>query len=343
MDSLLPNTALSAKERILSEDSDMASLDNYQEKLHSFELPDTFEQNLKARIQSGTDFSPAFGQLFFETLELSGLLGSFNNQYDPDIRELIRENLDAIILKYFKGSSLVITPSFIKKCIKDWKEFTLPGFRSLLKSCYKRNLDRKALDDVSSERDRVKGDVRKTLQIAYSDQLTTIPNRRAYDDHIKYLFENKPGKQMAFLRFDLDHFKQINDTLGHSNGDLVLKRFAKLLSTHARDGQAFRVGGEEFDVTLELGDDWTREQVIEMSNQVRKEFSEIDFSVEMGQENSVHATCSCGVAFGLTDDLGNLGDGGKISRVADKLLYKSKNEGRNRTSVADLHEADAVA
>src|SRR5437764_14803104 len=88
---------------------------------------------------------------------------------------------------------------------------------------------------------------------ALTDELTKLPNRRALaQQFLKEMQRARRGhKPIAFLMIDLDHFKQVNDTYGHLNGDAVLAELATLLSTGARESDVCaRYGGEEFALIL---------------------------------------------------------------------------------------------
>ena len=90
--------------------------------------------------------------------------------------------------------------------------------------------------------------------LALHDYLTGLPNRRLYQDRLARALERarRTGNQTALLVIDLDHFKQVNDTLGHHVGDLVLQRVGELFRTRVRRADTLaRTGGDEFSVILE--------------------------------------------------------------------------------------------
>ena len=161
---------------------------------------------------------------------------------------------------------------------------------------------------------------------AIRDPLTGLYNRR-------YLYETM-GRELArakrenypisFMMMDIDHFKQVNDTHGHSAGDQVLVALADLLRTHTRQGDiACRYGGEEFLVIMaEVGEvDAKRraEEICSNFNNLQIDYSGIKLS----------AAISIGAAFYPRD--GN--DSDMVIKAADAAMYKAKQDGRNRVRV----------
>lgn len=327
------------------ENSDPEDLDAYQSKLDNFQFPDEFVQLVRNELDAGVKFFPAMGHVFFESLEQAGLLNTFDNKFDPAIKRLIGDILDVIKKRYFGGFNPTnVRDNAIRRGFHENMDMILISVRTLLRSLYIRNLDQMKIDAVSMERDQVKGQVKATLEIAYSDALTGMPNRRAFGNHLKHLIKEKPGEQMAFLLFDADLFKSVNERYGYPVGNKVLRELARIISSYTKDGMAFRYGGEEFVVMLPLGKDWSVDQVLEMSNKVRKEFSEIIFeaTVAGGPSEDFSKTCSCGIAIGITDDLRDEGvdidevdvsklEGGVMFKKANQLLTEAKVGGRNMT------------
>lgn len=156
----------------------------------------------------------------------------------------------------------------------------------------------------------------RNLAKAHTDPLTGVLNRRA-------LFERFdadraiPGR--AVLVFDLDHFKLINDQLGHAQGDRTLRNFGELLLLHfSGDAVAARIGGEEFCVVLARQD---AEQAREMADDLRIEFAGL--SLPSGRGDAA-ATVSVGLATGGPDESFE-----SVLSRADAALYKAKQAGRN--------------
>ncbi len=126
----------------------------------------------------------------------------------------------------------------------------------------------------------------------------------------------------ALLMLDLDYFKRINDTYGHSTGDQVLRQFAQIIRQTSRtiDIPA-RLGGEEFAILLPGA---VKADAMAMAERLRKRVAEAFISHEKG---SVYITVSIGAAALSADDV----DGDAVLGYADAALYKAKDSGRNRS------------
>jgi diguanylate cyclase (GGDEF)-like protein len=100
------------------------------------------------------------------------------------------------------------------------------------------------------ERNTMQQRERELVRLAYSDPLTELPNRRAWDRDVPFRFESAKHdhQPLCLAVLDLDNFKQLNDRLGHQAGDEVLRVAGRKLSEHALPGQDFiaRLGGDEF-------------------------------------------------------------------------------------------------
>ncbi len=176
-----------------------------------------------------------------------------------------------------------------------------------------------------------------SYRMAYHDELTGLPARRAFNDAL-----NRLGNCYALAVVDIDHFKKFNDTYGHETGDQVLRMVASKLSRVSGGGEAFRFGGEEFCI---LFPGKTVCEAIPYLERLREEIATAAFFVR-GQDRVVksiehraperkgnietHVTISIGVA-GSSGKLVNVDDS---MRAADKALYRAKQEGRNRVEVA---------
>jgi diguanylate cyclase (GGDEF)-like protein len=165
---------------------------------------------------------------------------------------------------------------------------------------------------------------------AATDALTGLPNNRAARDTIKRLVAHasRTVSPLAAMLLDLDHFKQINDTLGHGKGDDVLAAVGATLRTTLRESDfVARYGGEEFVVLLPATG---REDAQLVGEKIREAIAQIRVA---GVERAI--TISVGIA-SLPDDAG---DAATLLRVADRALYSAKANGRNRVEVAASAEA----
>jgi diguanylate cyclase (GGDEF)-like protein len=162
---------------------------------------------------------------------------------------------------------------------------------------------------------------------ALTDSLTGIANRRAFFETGAPLLERTVAdrRPAALLLFDLDRFKEVNDTAGHQGGDRVLRVFSDLVSTAMRSGDLFaRLGGEEFACLL-LDVPMTR--ALQVAERVRGAFAMTPLA-----GLASNATVSVGVA--MASESGR--DLSSLLAIADRALYRAKAEGRNRVAPAPL-------
>ncbi len=158
------------------------------------------------------------------------------------------------------------------------------------------------------------------------DALTGAYNKRYFEGRIKeefsYCFRNKVP--LSLITFDIDHFKEINDTYGHPAGDYVLSGITALAKTMIRNEDILaRTGGEEFVIMLKAT---KAGGALILAERLRKLIDLNDFEFEGHQ---IHATVSLGVA---TLSGRNFSDWQAMFQLTDRLLYQSKNAGRNRVS-----------
>jgi len=160
---------------------------------------------------------------------------------------------------------------------------------------------------------------------ATHDQLTDLPNRRAFDGWLADNFSDFKAcnKSLAIAIMDIDHFKRINDGWSHLIGDQVICEVANILKAHCKGEQEVaRWGGEEFTFVFP---DMNTVQAQQLCEQLRKEIENKDFS-------SIAQGLSVTVSFGVSDS-DNVDDYDRLLSYADQALYKAKNNGRNRTEV----------
>jgi diguanylate cyclase (GGDEF)-like protein len=160
---------------------------------------------------------------------------------------------------------------------------------------------------------------------ALTDELTKLPNRRALAQRFMEEVQRARRHQdwIAFVMIDLDHFKQVNDTYGHLNGDAVLAELAQILVTGARESDVCaRYGGEEFALILhETNLDGART----VAERIRAKVAAASFP------GGLKLTISVGVA--ATDQPALFT---QLIDRADQALYAAKQGGRNQVRVADM-------
>jgi len=173
--------------------------------------------------------------------------------------------------------------------------------------------------------DRLRSNVIQSLELALTDPLTGLHNRRYLETHLSLLFDGTGGRERSFsiLLVDIDFFKVINDTHGHSAGDDVLREFAKRFKTSLRGiDLACRFGGEEFLVIMPEADLVTAGNIGE---RVRAGIAAAPFKI-IGGSQSVDVTVSIGIATRLPGEV----SGETLIKRADEALYRAKRDGRNR-------------
>ncbi|MBI5681580.1 MAG: diguanylate cyclase [Deltaproteobacteria bacterium] len=183
---------------------------------------------------------------------------------------------------------------------------------------------KRQLDETTKDLEDKKERLDKVNKMAVTDPLTQIPNRRSLDLRLIHEINRvkRYGGSLSIVFIDLDHFKKINDTYGHSVGDEVLIAFASLLQNHLRETDyAGRYGGEEFTIILP-GTDRKGARIV--AERIRIEMKEKAF---MDKKKSICLKVTA--SFGITEYKD--GDDGKtILERADSALYQAKETGRDR-------------
>lgn len=194
--------------------------------------------------------------------------------------------------------------------------------------------------------------IENSYLLAYHDELTTLPSRRAFNEALMRLQE-----PYSIAVVDIDHFKKFNDTYGHDIGDQVLRLVASNLGRVTGGGQAYRCGGEEFNI---LFPGKTTSEVVEHLENLRKMIESSEFRMRGGDRRQaargperrarsrarkgdairqlvqqkplppLSVTVSIGVATAAKRD----SDPEALLKAADKALYRAKENGRNRVEAA---------
>jgi diguanylate cyclase (GGDEF)-like protein len=165
---------------------------------------------------------------------------------------------------------------------------------------------------------------------ALTDELTKLPNRRALAQRFLQEMQRarRHHKAIAFMMIDLDHFKQVNDTYGHLNGDAVLADLASILEHGARESDVCaRYGGEEFGLILH---ETTEAGARTLAERIRAKVAAATFP------GGLKLTISIGVA--ATDEPALFTT---LMERADQALYAAKQGGRNQVRVADMKAVPA--
>ena len=176
----------------------------------------------------------------------------------------------------------------------------------------------------------------KLQALAFYDALTNLPNRRLLADRLSQaqVISKRSGCYGAVLFMDLDNFKPLNDTYGHTIGDLLLIEVAHRLKTCVREMDTVaRFGGDEFIVLLsELGSDKeaSKGQAIAVAEKIRHLLSH-PYLLKISSDTIVEHHCTASI--GLTLFLGNDATEDEIFSQADNAMYQAKEKGRNTVLV----------
>ena len=173
--------------------------------------------------------------------------------------------------------------------------------------------------------ERLRDNVQMSIEMAITDPLTGLFNRRYMESHLTRLVDQAAarGKPLALMVIDIDYFKSINDNYGHDAGDDVLRDFAMRLKRSIRGiDLACRLGGEEFVIVMPETDTAVAAMVAE---RLRRRIAAEPFAIQQGAE-TIPVTISIGIASlrGRDDCAAHL------LKRADQALYRAKRDGRNR-------------
>jgi two-component system, cell cycle response regulator len=172
--------------------------------------------------------------------------------------------------------------------------------------------------------ERLRDNVQLSIEMAITDALTGLFNRRYMESHLSTLVEQAAtrGKPLTVLVLDIDYFKAINDTHGHDAGDDVLREFALRIRKSIRGiDLACRYGGEEFVIVMPETNMAVATMVAE---RLRRRIATEPFVIQQGAR-AVDVTISIGIAA-----LGENDEPVSVLKRADQALYRAKRDGRNR-------------
>jgi diguanylate cyclase (GGDEF)-like protein len=174
--------------------------------------------------------------------------------------------------------------------------------------------------------------VETSHRLAFADELTGLPSRRALNDALLTL-----GDEYAIAMVDIDHFKKFNDAHGHAAGDQLLRMIGTRLARVPGGGRAFRYGGEEFAV---LFPGCTVDEVRPHLEEFRRGLEATGFTLRghdrprrkpaTPRSGGARTTVSVTVSVGVAQPNGDRASAGDVLRAADRALYRAKRGGRNR-------------
>jgi len=167
-------------------------------------------------------------------------------------------------------------------------------------------------------------------KLSATDDLTRVASRRFFGKHFPREIDRaaRYGRPLSLILCDIDFFKQINDTLGHTGGDEILRQLGPRLQQNLRRGVDWiaRIGGEEFAIILP---ETRYEAALDTARKLRRCLAHEPFKVDSGKK-SIAVTASFGLCGLDRVPAGERGLADRILKIADAALYRSKHSGRNR-------------
>ena len=177
------------------------------------------------------------------------------------------------------------------------------------------------------ERIQNEANIRK---LAYSDQLTSLPNRAAFQKALDALWARSEDARLRFgvVLVDLDEFKDVNDQFGHSAGDEVLTETGRRLrASFGEDALVARLGGDEFAILLARGDD--------ESELLAKAESCADALSNKIRLDDVTIRCGASIGIAIAHSHDGITDAASLMKAADRALYHAKQSGRSMAKLYD--------
>lgn len=300
--------------------------------------------NLVYKAATGS-MEKLIGKIIDKNISISGLCISTHQIIRSDDMEN-DPRMDNQEIKQLQAKSMIITPFFYAKgaagvvkiissrlnAFSDIDIQTIRIIAGLIGEAINQQIMQTEMEQINEEKthalDDLKKSEKKIKHISRHDYLTNLPNRNFFNDQLELtLAKAKRKKQLiAIMYLDIDQFKDVNDTMGHSYGDKVLIAFANRLKQCMRASDvAARFGGDEFIV---LVDDIKEVQdAIVISNKILQAMRQ-PFTIS---NKPVVLTTSIGIAFLRDSDISP----DDFIRQADQALYVSKNSGRNTFYIYD--------
>ncbi len=221
----------------------------------------------------------------------------------------------------------LLSPLFAEDALMNSVSFALLAFGTLLFTVVMAFLQL----NMTKERTELKHKINSLV-----DPLSGVANRRAFLDGAAELLrrQHSETEPLAVMLFDLDHFKQINDRLGHAVGDTVLQTFARAAtSTLGSDTLFARIGGEEFAACMRVGD---LDEAFAVADRVRRNFA---VAAARFGDAELSPSVSGGVTLGCDPEAQVV----ELLSIVDRALYRAKERGRNRIEVETQVESTVAS
>jgi two-component system cell cycle response regulator len=242
-------------------------------------------------------------------------------QVDLVLSDIVMPEMDGLELlrhvkEKYRGTDVIISTGFHEQV--SYAEVIKAGAIDFIK----KPIDQAELEAKLARAMRERRMMRELERLSKQDDLTSILNRRAFDERFAYEVEraHRQSYPLMFAFIDIDNFKEYNDNNGHQKGDNVLISLAEILQECTRDhvDMCFRLGGDEFAVLLPQA---TAIQGMEIVQRISQSFVERDFG---------NTTLSIGLVSCKRDTkLAREEDAVALKDIADKAMYNAKNSGKN--------------
>lgn len=292
------------------------------------ELNPSLSSAVNHLLSQNTPFDQKTSLDLYGTYISNGSLTSFDN-INQQIHKVICQATDAINDTYHKAEQT--NDSFQKKSAILESTPEIATTQSILQEIIQETKSLAAtsqamqfqLNQANAEMEQLRAELAQVRQIAVTDGLTGLLNRRAFDQTLNEIIEQSEGETTCLSLLDIDHFKRVNDTYGHTIGDNVIKFVATLLKKHAEDHHHIaRYGGEELAIIMP---NTPKQKAIEIAENIRLEMEKSRLKRKTDNLTLGRITLSVGIAeLHANDDPESF-----ISR-ADTALYQAKETGRNK-------------
>ncbi|MFQ5457739.1 MAG: diguanylate cyclase [Myxococcota bacterium] len=181
---------------------------------------------------------------------------------------------------------------------------------------------------IKALQDELKIKNARLAELSVTDGLTNVYNRRYLREKLDHEFNrcSRYNLALAYMMFDIDFFKKINDEFGHMAGDFILVEVAAILKRNSRSlDLVARFGGEEFAMLLPNTD---KEGAVALAERIREDIANSRFSFE---KQAIQVTASAGLVMYPHDEIKTMD---QLIQRADDALFVAKQQGRNRVEVA---------
>jgi len=236
------------------------------------------------------------------------------------VEESTRQTLDSIIENVVTQDQIINLPYQSIIISRDGTEYAVEGTASPIHNQEQHIMGVvMTLHDVTENRELSK----KLSYQASHDPLTDLANRLQFDEELRYAIEDakKTGHEHVLLYMDLDKFKLINDTCGHSAGDQCLKEIANIMRQNIRQSDCVaRLGGDEFGIILK---NCTVDTARDIAQRISKSIRNYRFTWGTRRFD-------CSISIGMTVIDASSKDCNAILNLADQACYLGKNQGGNR-------------